>query len=118
VGQLTTPEAFWLEEPISFALQALLAQHRCSAQLESQARAVEYGQIFQYGELRTQLLEHMPPLDAAAYARTVAASGTLNSAPAALVRQRTSESLVKLPHMSSRDPAAASSNAMLPCIFL
>ncbi|KAK9904228.1 hypothetical protein WJX75_007294 [Coccomyxa subellipsoidea] len=65
-------------------IKALLAQHRCSAQLESQARAVEYGQIFQYGELRTQLLEHMPPLDAAAYARTVAASGTLNSAPAAL----------------------------------
>ncbi len=67
-------------------LQALLAQHKGSAQLESQARAVEYGQIFQYGELRNQLLEHMPPLDAAAYARSVAAAGTLNSAPAALVR--------------------------------
>lgn len=66
--------------------QALLAQHKGSAQLESQARAVEYGQIFQYGELRTQLLEHMPPLDAAAYARSAAAAGTLNSAPAALVR--------------------------------
>ncbi|CAL8470618.1 g10160 [Coccomyxa elongata] len=65
-------------------IKALLAQHKGSAQLESQARAVEYGQIFQYGELRTQLLEHMPPLDAAAYARSAAAAGTLNSAPAAL----------------------------------
>ncbi|BDA45799.1 AP-1 complex subunit gamma-1 [Coccomyxa sp. Obi] len=65
-------------------IKALLAQHKGSAQLESQARAVEYGQIFQYGELRTQLLEHMPPLDAAAYARSAAAAGTLNAAPAAL----------------------------------
>lgn len=102
MGQLTTPEAFRLEEAFSFALQALLAQHRCSAQLESQARAVEYGQIFQYGELRTQLLEHMPPLDAAAYARTVAASGTLNSVPAALVRLRTFENINKPQHMSYR----------------
>ena len=38
--------------------------------------------------LRAQLLEHMPPLDAAAYAKSAAAAGTLTSsaAPAAMVR--------------------------------
>jgi hypothetical protein len=66
--------------------QALIEQHRGDAQLESQARAVEYGQMFRYGELRSQLLEHMPPLDAAAYARSAAAAGKLESAPAELVR--------------------------------
>ena len=53
--------------------------------LESQARAVEYGQMFQYDQLRPQLLEHMPPLDAAAYARSAAAAGKLDAAPAELV---------------------------------
>ena len=33
-------------------------------------------------ELRAQLLERMPPLDAAAYARSAAAAGTLPAAPA------------------------------------
>ena len=56
--------------------------------LESQARAVEYGQMFQYDELRPQLLEHMPPLDAAAYARSAAAAGRLDQAPAELVRPK------------------------------
>lgn len=65
--------------------QGMIAQHKGSVQLESQARAVEYGQMFQYGELRSQLLEHMPPLDAATYARSAAAAGKLNSAPAELV---------------------------------
>ena len=53
--------------------------------LESQARSVEYGQMFRYDALRPQLLEHMPPLDAVAYARSAAAAGKLDQAPAELV---------------------------------
>ena len=53
--------------------------------MEAQARAVEYGQMFQYDQLRPQLLEHMPPLDAAAYARSAAAAGKLDAAQAELV---------------------------------
>lgn len=67
-------------------MQALIAEHRKDALLESQARAVEYGQMFGYDQLRPQLLEHMPPLDAAAYARSAAAAGRLDAAPAELVR--------------------------------
>lgn len=63
-----------------------MAEHRKDVLLESQARAVEYGQMFSYSELRPQLLEHMPPLDAAAYARSAAAAGKLDAAPAELVR--------------------------------
>ena len=63
-----------------------MAEHRKDVLLESQARAVEYGQMFSYSELRPQLLEHMPPLDAAAYARSAAAAGKLDTAPAELVR--------------------------------
>lgn len=66
-------------------LQAVIAEHRKDILLEAQARAVEYGQMFQYNQLRTQLLEHMPPLDAAAYARSAAAAGKLDAAPAELV---------------------------------
>lgn len=67
-------------------MQDTLAHHRKDSLLEAQARAVEYGQMFQYDQLRPQLLEHMPPLDAAAYARSAAAAGKLDAAPAELVR--------------------------------
>ena len=63
-----------------------MVEHRKDVLLESQARAVEYGQMFSYSELRPQLLEHMPPLDAAAYARSAAAAGKLDTAPAELVQ--------------------------------
>ena len=49
---------------MALPFQALMAEHRKDVLLESQARAVEYGQMFSYSELRPQLLEHMPPLDA------------------------------------------------------
>ena len=71
---------------MALPFQALMAEHRKDVLLESQARAVEYGQMFSYSELRPQLLEHMPPLDAAAYARSAAAAGKLDTAPAELVR--------------------------------
>ena len=66
-------------------MQGIIAHHRKDSVLEAQARAVEYGQMFQYDQLRPQLLEHMPPLDAAAYARSAAAAGKLDAAPAELV---------------------------------
>ena len=65
--------------------QAVIGEHRKDTLLEAQARAVEYAQMFQYDTLRPQLLEHMPPLDAAAYARSAAAAGKLDAAPAELV---------------------------------
>ena len=71
-------------------MQGLIGQRRKDAVLESQARSVEYGQMFQYDALRPQLLEHMPPLDAAAYARSAAAAGKLDQAPAELVLPRAS----------------------------
>ena len=79
-----------MSQPVLRALpvQALVTAHRSAAALEEQARAVEYGAMFGTPEtLRGQLLERMPPLDAAAYARSVAAAGTLTSsaAPPAMV---------------------------------
>jgi len=78
----------WRMSESGDTLQAVIAEHRKDTLLEAQARAVEYGQMFQYNELRPQLLEHMPPLDAAAYARSAAAAGKLDAAPAELVSHR------------------------------
>lgn len=47
---------------------ALIAEFRRSASLEVQSRAVEYGKIFDHAAIAPQLLERMPPLDAAAWA--------------------------------------------------
>ena len=86
-------------------MQAVIAEHRKDTLLEAQARAVEYGQMFQYEQLRPQLLEHMPPLDAAAYARSAAAAGKLDAAPAALVRlQPCAEDVESRVHFSPHAP--------------
>ncbi len=66
--------------------QAVLRRHAGSAQVEAQARAVEYGQLFGYDALRPALLERMPPLDEAAYARALGTAAAIQAAGAPLVR--------------------------------
>ncbi len=88
-----------------------MSAHRSAAALEEQARAVEYGAMFGTPEtLRGQLLERMPPLDAAAYARSQAAAGTLTSsaAPPAMVR----------PSLAAASPPHATVSLILaPCLY-
>ncbi len=64
----------------------MLRRHAASAQVEAQARAVEYGQLFGYDALRPALLERMPPLDEAAYARALGTAAAIQAAGAPLVR--------------------------------
>ncbi len=81
-----------------------LAHHRTDSLLEAQARAVEYGQMFQYDQLRPQLLEHMPPLDAAAYARSAAAAGKLDAAQQSWYASRPclgNQHTVEQPHVAA-----------------
>lgn len=65
--------------------QAVLARHARSPQVEAQARSVEYGQLFAYDALRPALLEHMPPLDEAAYSRALGTAAAIQAAGAPLV---------------------------------
>ncbi|KAK9830950.1 hypothetical protein WJX81_001389 [Elliptochloris bilobata] len=65
-------------------IQAVLARHARSPQVEAQARAVEYGQLFGYDALRPALLERMPPLDEAAYARALGTAAAIQAAGAPL----------------------------------
>ena len=53
-------------------VQAEVEKYRGSPALEAQARACEYASLFRHAGLRGGLLEHMPPLDAAAAARATA----------------------------------------------
>lgn len=71
-----------------FPAQAIIARDRTSVALEVQARACEYGHLFGYSQLRTQLLEHMPALDEAHYSRNVATADAIDMStePAAQVR--------------------------------
>ena len=76
--------------------QALLARHARDPQVEAQARAVEYGQLFAYDALRPALLERMPPLDEAAYKRALGTAAAIQAAGAPLVR--------RVKHVDCRSP--------------
>ncbi len=53
-------------------IQELVARYRQSAVLELQQRSVEYSRMFSFDAIRAQLLERMPALDEATYARQLA----------------------------------------------
>ena len=59
-------------------MQALVAQHKGAVGLEEQARACEYDALFGFDALRPQLLEHMPVLDEAKYARSLAPAAAID----------------------------------------
>ena len=71
-----------------------MAKHKAAVGLEEQARACEYDAMFAFDSLRPQLLEHMPVLDEAKYAQSLA--------PAAAVDM-------------SAEPAAAQASGTLLC---
>jgi AP-1 complex subunit gamma-1 len=56
-------------------IQALIERYRGSAALEVQARSCEYARILADAALRPELLERMPALDEAEYARTMGGGG-------------------------------------------
>lgn len=52
---------------MSSTIQGILDQHSNSTALEEQTRSVEYGRLFDHGQIRGQVLEHVPALEEAAY---------------------------------------------------
>lgn len=55
--------------------------HRKNANLEIQTRACEYGSLFRFNAIRSQLLEAMPPLDEATYMARFNAPAVVASGP-------------------------------------
>ena len=55
-----------------------MGKHKSATGLEEQARACEYDALFAFDTLRPQLLEHMPVLDEAKYARSLAPAAAVD----------------------------------------
>ena len=91
-------------------LQALVAKHAGSSDLEIQSRSCEYGRLFQFDSIRPQLLEPMPALDEATYMARFSAPAVVASGPALTVVRacaRTPRRPLRSAHLVTLLPSAA-----------
>ena len=73
-----------------------MGKHKSAVGLEEQARACEYDALFGFDALRPQLLEHMPVLDEAKYARSLAPAAAIDMSTEPAAAQ------VRRPSLTSR----------------
>ena len=91
-----------------------MVKHKGAVGLEEQARACEYDALFGFDTLRPQLLEHMPVLDEAKYARNLAPAAAVDmSTEPAAAQVRTANLLSCVLRASEKvfHPAAAAAGA-------